>query len=41
MSDSEDDPEIQRKARRAIRLLYFLTATLILLPVVLWWFFKR
>jgi hypothetical protein len=41
VSDSEIDPELQRKARRTIRLLYVLTAALILLPVVLWWFFKR
>jgi predicted nucleic acid-binding Zn ribbon protein len=41
MSGSEDDPDVQRKARRTIRLLYFLMAAMIVLPLVLFWFFKR
>lgn len=35
----EEDPEIQRKARRAKTILYIVTAVMIALPVVLWWLF--
>lgn len=41
MDGSENDPDIRRKARRTIRLLYFLMGSLLLLPLVLWWLFGR
>ena len=41
VTDSQQDPVVQRKARRTIVLLYVLTAGMILLPLVLWWFLKR
>jgi hypothetical protein len=41
VADSEIDPALQRKARRTIRLLYALMIGLILLPAVLWWFFRQ
>jgi hypothetical protein len=41
MSAPEDDPELQRRARRTVALLYVLTFVLIALPLVLWWFFGR
>jgi hypothetical protein len=41
MTDSENDPALQRKARRTIRLLYFMMAVMILAPLVLWWILER
>jgi len=34
---SEVDPETERKARRAVRLLYAVMIVFIVLPFVLWW----
>lgn len=38
---SEDDPELQRKARRAIVVLYVVMAVFVALPLVLWWLRRR
>lgn len=35
----ENDPLEQRKAQKAVRLVYMITAVGILLPLMLWWFF--
>lgn len=35
----QDDPQLQRKARRVVFVLYCVTAGLVLLPLVLWWLF--
>ena len=41
MSEPEDDPELQRRAKRWVRFTYALTFVLVALPLVLWWFFGR
>ena len=41
MSGPDDDPELQRRARRTVRFLYALMVVLVALPLVLWWLFGR
>lgn len=41
MAGNQSDPEVQRKARRTVALLYVLMVILVALPLVLWWFFGR
>jgi hypothetical protein len=38
---NDEDPEVQRKAQRALTILYLVTASGVVLPLVLWWIFGR
>ncbi|WP_442887636.1 hypothetical protein [Congregicoccus parvus] len=41
MESNDEDPEVQRKAQRALTILYVLTASGVVVPLVLWWIFGR
>lgn len=33
----QNDPDVERKARRVVIILYLVTGVFVLLPLVLWW----
>ena len=41
MEAGEDDPELQREARRTVRFLYAADVRADCAAAVLWWFFGR